>query len=411
MFGKKKEKATYVPSLGTAEQFKNEYKDEHLVIGVSAGNKVYIGANQTPCNNVVVINDNQRSVERQCVIPLIEQGELSYVVYDPNGTYRESLESKMKSIGYDVQLIDFDCEENMSRVDIFEVANMIKNPYWASVILSGSMKCTKEEVAPVHNLFMAIMQYLLAANKKVNIVDMYALFKKIQSNDQGLLLDMIHCAASSKYVNKFNECDEEMKASVCKKLTDRFFKTAWNKCVNPNVFTVTTHKQKTITFVRRVPQKYQYIITMLLFNLMASRVISGEKSLNTVIIDPSNETWYNKELLNNVCKESNGVLSNGVIRVNVKSVVDELSEDSLYLYMHADDEHTKKIIMENLTVDRQTTDQEKREISVKFYRKKPLPNDVLAMTPLTVEELDKLRHCLVIDPTYKTKAFMCERLA
>ena len=224
----KTNKSLYTPVFGTLEDF--------LASNKGADGSLF-------GNNITVINDDKFSVAHQCIMPAILKGNLSYVVFDPDGKYYDEMRDRLVSIGYDVQQVDFDDELNRARVDIFEAVNITRNSYWLAFILAGSIKCDSKEIPVAHSMFVAIMQYLLSSRQSVTIKGVKEVFDSIKSGNTVIINDLASCPESKSSFTKFTEATKEVRESVMKKAAMYFLHTAIRKAHNPNVFAMTTHKK------------------------------------------------------------------------------------------------------------------------------------------------------------------------
>ena len=77
--------------------------------------------------------------------------------------------------------------------------------------------------------------------------------------------------------------------------------------------------------------------------------------------------------------------------------------------MHSDDVATKEYVMDALKVKNQMNEDELKEISEKHFKKKQIPEAVLNSTPITIEELDTIQDCIVIDTKKTARPFRCDK--
>jgi hypothetical protein len=406
-----------MPMFGTADHFMKTYitGEQHIAIGKSGEDLVTATANSEPINDIIVINDDWTSVIQQCIVPTITQRRLSYVVYDPNGDCYARVGSAMKARGYDVQLVDLEDEENLSRVDLFEVANITKSPYWTSIMLTGAIRCEQNEIVVAHSLLMAMMLYSLELDQRIDIKDMVALFDRIKANDKHALLEIKSCKDADQYIRAFECALPALRASVMAKVEERFLRPATLKVSHPNILTITAHKKQTIIFIKRVPKQYRYLITALMFNLTASSVLCEGQDVTTLVIDSMSDEWYNRSLLNKICKESGSAMGQKVAYMRIrKSLEDQrpLSADKkqLLIYMHSDSENTKEYIHNRLLIKNQIAPDEQEQISKSRYHGKAIPVDVMNSSSVSIEELGHLNDCVVIDTSKQVRPFRCERL-
>lgn len=411
----KQQVSKYNPVLSTPDDFMRVYRqgEEHIVIGRNQGSNVGVTAIDPPADSLLVINDNSDEILRQCVIPTVEQSKLSYIIYDPNGAYYNALADKMKARLYDIQVLDLESSMNKSTVDLFEVVNITKNTYWTSVILAGSIKCEGAEIQAAHNLFMTMMEYLLEKKGCIFIEDMQELFNKVSVNDKETLLDMEKCSSAKPSLLRLINADPKDRGSVYKKAAVYFFRDISKKIKNPNIFTVTSHKRKTVTFIKKVPAQYRNLISAMLFNLKVSSILCGDGSASTLIIDTSNEEWYNRKLLENLTREAGDSMDKSVAMMKIRDSFNEsdLSNNGILIYMHSEDYNTRNHVFELLKTKNQLSQEEQVALSTQLYGGKPVPEETLEASPVQIGELSILRDEIVIDLTKNTKAFRCSRLA
>jgi hypothetical protein len=204
----------------------------------------------------------------------------------------------------------------------------------------------------------------------------------------------------------------EVKASVFTKVENKLFDQYYDMLVNPNVFTVTMHNKKTVLFIKRVPGKYRGLVTAMLFNLRASGVLCGDDGLSTMLISTSEDAWYSKTLFDKVCSESDLEDGRNIASMFVKKAIDpnaDLKNDPIVVYMHSDDVSTKEYIYDALKVKNQMNEEELKEISIKHFKKKPIPENVLDSAPIAIDELDTMQDCIAIDPLKMARPFRCDR--
>lgn len=400
----------FAPKFGSSQDFMDAYMKNgvHVVIGHDGENEVGVSIIDPPGDTMFVVNDNFDSVLNQCVAPTVLQEKLSYVIYDPEGKYSESLGTKMRLRGYDVMVVDFADPENKSRLDLFEIANITRNPYWLSVILSGSIKCEKNEIAIAHNLFMSAMQYLLAEKGKLTVEDFCDVCQKIVAIDVDVLRAVRECSTSKDYIEELAKYDMDILRAAYDKISNRLLAGMTLKAKNPNVFTVMAHKKQNVIFVRRVPKEYRYLMTVMLFNLKTSNVVCGYGDVSTLIIDTANEKWYNKAMLKKVTDEAGAIMDRSVGMMTIRGAIDDeakANNNQILIYMHSDDVATREHVFGYLRVGgHQFTHTDTKEKGINVLE------DAMNAAPIPFEELDKLTANIVIDTSGAVKPFMCDRL-
>jgi len=406
----------FAPSFGSVEDFEKRYNDgaTYMAVGRKDGKLIGLSASSAPANNIFLINDNEELAREHYILPLMKQSLSSFVIYDPTEAYYNASADFLHENGYDIQIVDLEDPEHGSRIDLFEVANITRNTYWTSLILSGSVRCNQNEILPAHNLMMAIMQYLLDTKQKITVTETAKLLQGLLGEDSVKTVEDIEaCPAARQYIEKFKASDDDIKHTVCEKIYTHFTRVGYKKLRNPNIFTVAVPKKKTAVFIKDVPAQFRFLITAFLFNLKAVSVLCGDGNVNTVIVNTSEEDWYNKALLDRVCGESAAMMTRGSAVISLKSKLGKEaaeSTDKILLYMHADDEDTKKLVYCYLPMDMQLSDQEKETVSQTFYKGKGVPEDVLRMAPIELKELDAFENMLVIDASRATRPFRCEKI-
>lgn len=413
---KKNEKPTkgvvYSPRFGTLEEFLCEYRtgEEHLSLGRINGHAVGITGIVPPADSILVVNNNKTDVKDTLIAPIVEQCKLSYVIYDPDGKYHDALANKMKSKCYDVQVVDLTDEKHGSRIDVFEIANITKNPYWTAVLLSGSIKCSAEEIVVAHNLLMSLMEYDLQVHGQTSIESICTHFVSLYKRENKILENIAHVEKAVLPFEKFNAADETLRDNVYKKLYAHLLKDLANKIRKPNIFAVTSHKKQTITFIKRVPAAYKNLVATFLFNLKTSGLLCENNDASTLIVDTANDEWYNKELLARMCAEINDEMDKSVISLIIRDAVnsEDFAKKQLIVYMHADDANTKDLIFENLKV-KALNDEIRKEISEKHCKGKELDERILELSPIDKSVLDKNEDCILIDTTKKIRPIQFNR--
>lgn len=425
MFGKKKKKidaiASYRPEMGCFEDLLSTYQgEEHISIGKIGTQRIRVCGDKRPCNEITVINDIQKSVDNQVILPLLKEKTMSYVVYDPYGTYQKETMEMFENSGYDVQIVDIGNKDCLSRINIFEIANITKNSYWTAMILANSIQCTEAELPIAHALLMSMMQYLIQANDKIDIVSLYKLFKSVKEEDSAAWRALQTCPGSQSEIMKVWKTSQEVRTAVFEKLLNSFFKTAVTKTNNPNIFAATAHKKQTIYYVKRVPRKYNYIVTILLFNIKMSNIIFNQGKTSTIIMDTMDAGWYDDLLVRKIEKEIG--INSGMIHLQIRDTIGTptnpyIRDNQLVLFMQSEDEITKKYIIHNLKADQLVTREEMLNIVDSLITKKKqrknkesIIDQLLSISAKDFEDLDKMVGTIVIDTSKTIKPFECERL-
>lgn len=397
----------FTPSFGDANDFVRAYgNSEGVVIARCDGEDVVISA-----GNVLIINDDQDSVVNQCVVPMVDKSNLSCAIYDPDGVYQKALGDVLKKEGYELNVIDLNDEAHKSRIDLFETANITRNAYWTAFVLAEALKCEdKYETKVAQNLFMAMMQYALSDNKKITVESLSQMFESVRARDEWLLEKLHACSASVDYIEEVDGANSDVLENVFTKIESALFVSALDKIKKPNVFTVSAHKVKSAFFIKRVPEEYRWLVTIFLFNFKITSIVCGKNKVNSLIIDASNDDWYDREVLEMIRQGTDSLTDKCAITVAIKGTVSSNDDEQFVVYMKSGEKSTKDYVYNWLTVRNQLTRDEKDKVSIQFFDVKPIPENVLNSAPITRKELDKIGDCIVIDVSKKVKAFRCERL-
>ena len=407
----KAQKNLYVPRCGTLEEFLSTYKtgEEHLTLGRVNGHGLSVTGLVPPADSILIINDNSDDVRKDMLAGIIGQGKLSYVVYDPEGKYCDSLSQRMKSKCYDVQVIDLNDESHSSRIDLFEIANITKNPYWTAVMLSASIGCTENEIIPAHDLLMALMEYDLSMHGTITIESICNSFVKLYKKDEKIIDDLSRTKRAYPHLAKFDENNANIKDSVYKKIYAHLLKDLANKIRKPNIFSVTSHQKQTITFIKSVPSKYKNLIAAFLFNLKSSGVIRENIDVSTAIIDTSADDWYNRDLLKRMCAEISDELDKSTIMIETEPELrrSDFDKRQLIVYMHSASNDTKTMMEDALKVKNLgpailTQIEQERD-------GKALSEEEMELMPIDKSVLDKNEDCILIDTTKKIRPIQFNR--
>lgn len=420
MFGFKKRKekerwmSEFTPSFGTADEFcaKYEQNDEAIVIGKSDDREIRVSISDGSVNKVVILNDSFTSVHKDVVAPILLKGNLSYIIYDEKGLHYDALAETMRSMGYDVQLIDLSDDDNASRINLFETVNITGNPHLLSVVLANSIQCDEQEVDVAYNLLMAMMHFVLSRSGVVDAKELDSLFRQIVTNDNEVMSELENCPGSREHIAQVYNVEADITESVIRKLSDSLFNSMVIKTTEPNVFAITMHHKKTATFIKRVPKQYSYLITALMLNLEESKTMCESNGVTTLIIDSSEEEWYHQDLLHRFHDEDDGVDASccAIVAIKKKLCINENNDDRLLVYMHSEDSATNDFVY-NVLKFKYYPSEERDECSKKYFRDKELPEEILNRAPITIDELKTMSDCLVIDVAHDIKPFRCDRLA
>ncbi len=409
-----KKKIDYKPEFGTVEAFVEKYGqgDKHLIIGRKNNEGIAINAASEPCNDILFINDNSESVRKDIIMPLVRQGNMSYVIYDPDGEYYEALGNNMLDRGYDVQVIDFDDEEKKSRISLFEIVNITQNAYWVATVFASASGCTAEEAPVAHNALMAIMAYLLNTKNAVYAEDLINMMKSVFAKPEETIAMLNKCPSARQHEQKLKGCSHELLKAAIKKCYVLMMKNA-DYVKNPNVFAATAHKKKSVFFVKNVKKENVGIMTSFLFNLRTSGIIFGKGEVNLVIIDASTDKWYSKVLFNRMSKEGN--FEQGTVNVSVRPNVGPddnpyVRPGQLIVYQHSEDEKTRKFVKHFLKASSMLTDDEKANLSKTHFKGKAVPEEAWDKAALSTKQLDRIEYSVFFDTKKTFKPFRCDRL-
>ena len=401
--------------FGKISAFTEAYgNDPHITIAYDRLTPIKVNVSSRPAREITVINSSQYSRDSQFVIPFIKQRNLSYVVYDPDNFYYNTMADNMRDNGYDVQVIDFANKDHRTRIDLFEATNITHNAYWLSIILTSALRCTKEEMPCANSLFVSMMQYLLATEGEIQIEKMYILFKHVKENNEVAFKKMLECRESKLHMERYLGTEDDIKKNVLEKMLTNFFQVAMFKARNANIFSVTAHQKKTIYFVKKAPKKYTFLLTTLLFNIKSTNVLCADNEVCTAIIDIQNDNWCNEELLDRVCDEAG--VSHRVMELHIRDSIGTMdkpcvNDHQLLIYMCTNDYTTKRYIQHCTKVKTTYTDDELKALGAQEFATFGIPQNVYEAAPITMEELENMgRECIIIDMTRKVKPIKVTKL-
>ena len=410
MFGKKKKRIeALAPKMGKIADFMNTYPAERkdLVLGREGLTELAIDVEPNQMNRIMFICNDDAKFANEILLPMIDKQNLSYVIYDPNGSYYEATKDELQRCGYDVEIIDVQDAENKIRIDLFEVVNITKNPYCNALIFANSVKCLNEqETTACVNLFMAIMTFLLARKNSVKMNDMAYIFNQIKAVDATTIKMLVDCAQSYRYIQQFAVTPKEVKRTVLQLIEDNFFNALMPKTSKPNLFIVALSSKKKVFFLKRVSAKYKAITTTLLFNLKASSsLLNTDHDADAVILDTDVESWYNRNMLVALEQENDGILNDGIVNIMIREK--ETEEDChLTLFMNSDDTETVENVYQKLNAANMFTEEEKTDISHRLYGKKPIPEVDFGQYAMPKEEVEHLNGIIVLDKANKVKPIL-----
>ena len=410
MFGKKKKRIeALAPKMGKIADFMNTYPAERkdLVLGREGLTELAIDVEPNQMNRIMFICNDDAKFADEILLPMIDKQNLSYVIYDPNGSYYEATKDELQRCGYDVEIIDVQDAENKIRIDLFEVVNITKNPYCNALIFANSVKCVNEqETTACVNLFMAIMTFLLARKNSVKMNDMAYIFNQIKAVDATTIKMLVNCAQSYRYIQQFAVTPKEVKRTVLQLVEDNFFNALMPKTSKPNMFIVALSSKKKVFFLKRVPAKYKTITTTLLFNLKASSsLLNTDHDADAVILDTNAESWYNRNMLVALEQENDGILNDGIVNIMIREKETEENRH-LTLFMNSDDPETVENVYQKLNAANMFTEEEKTDISHRLYGKKPIPEVDFGQYALPKEEVEHLNGIIVLDKANKVKPIL-----
>ena len=418
MFGSKKQKIMekwaneFVPSFGTTDEFYKKYYQNcsMLAVGRLNNKKICIPLSNNDSNKIVVINDDLDSIHDDIVAPILLKGEMSYMVYDADGKHYAAMARTMRMMGYDVQLIDLASEEHISRINLFEIINITKDPHSLSVVLSNAIGGDEAETDAAYNLLMAIMKCNLAKRGAINAVEVDHMFKQIANGDTAALDELEGCQDAREHIMRVYEVDVAVKVAAINKMAEKLFSSLLDKTKHPNVFAITMHSKKTATFIKAVPEQYRYMMTTMLLNLEMSNAMCECDGITTLILDTSEESWYDKRLLT-IARSTMDDLKNGCFAtIEIMKAIDEnrKSEDGLLIYMHSNDLATNVFVRDNMRLMNYTN--EVAELSKMHFGGQDLPNIVLERAPIDIDELKAIDGAIIIDMSYEMKPMLTDNV-
>lgn len=410
---KVKQPIDFAPVFNLADGFINQYcnTEPSIPIGKYNGRDINVSMGPLKCNDVLVVTNDKIAVQENYIAPILAHGGMSYILYDKNGEYYNRFGNVMRDRGYDVQLVDFADPNHGSRIDLFEIVNTIKNPYWMSLIISSSIKCNAQEVKASHNLFMAMFEYLFSVSDTIDYAALYALFNGIKEKDRDVLSSVIQCEKAQKYMLNLTKIDHDVIKSAYDKVDNLFFKNIFRKIKNPNIYTMAVHQKKTIFFIKEVPARYRVLSTILMMNIKTANVICGYGKPSTLLFTFGDESWYNEPLLDKACDDI-GNMGGSVSELSFRSDIGNESyrrehNKQLIIYCNSKDTVTKDFVMDKTKIKNWTKSGQKM-VSENYFGGKALPSYALEASPITYNELDTLNDSIVIEPCGVSDPFRCD---
>lgn len=410
MFGKKKKRIEALkPTMGKIADFMNAYPAERkdLVLGREGLVELAIDVEPHQMNRIMVINNNAAKFADDILIPMIDKQNLSYVIYDPEGTYYDATKDELQRNEYDVEIIDIQDKSNRLRLDLFEVVNITKNPYCNALIFANSIQCeSAEETETALKLFMAIMTFLLSRKNRVSMSDMSYMFDKIKEKDASVIKMMCDCTQSYRHMQGFAIAPAPIKRTVMKLIDKNFFSVLNEKTCRPNMFVVALSSKKKAIFLKSVPAEYKAITTTLLFNIKASSsLLNTDHDADAVILDTKETNWYNRAMMVALEQENDEALNDGVVNIMVR---DRKTDEDCHLtmFMSSADEATIDDVHQKLNANVMFTEDEKAEISKNLYRNKPIPAEDFGQYAMPKEEVQNLNGIIVLDKDNKVKPIL-----
>lgn len=401
------------PAFGILEDFEKKYANgsDFITIGKFGDHNVNVAINGGAAKKITIINDNEESIFNHCIAPIVAQGKMSYIVYDESGECYERLAEQMREKCYDVQLVDLANEEHPSRINLFEIVNITREPRYLAKFLADTLELENEEKAVAQSLLLAMMQYELAEHGIIDIVALNDLFNQLKMGDETGMLSVENCQYARANILNVYEANSETREAAFQALSEKFFDLAVDKVKNPNIFAITMHNKHSVMFVKKVPEQYRFLVTALMFNLEASNTICGLEGVGTILLNNSEEDWMQQKMLDKIRVESNDVDNGCYFAIDIKKVIDAKAakNNELFVYMHSTDVATNTFVYNHLKL-KNFSDEEQREIAKRVFGSKKLQSEVAERASMDMNEMKSIDGAIAIDVTHEVKPILFDRV-
>ena len=260
-------------------------------IGISVENDLLARS-----NDVLVVSTSHDNNVNQVIIPIIEKGNTSYIVYDPYGDIYGQVEGALKRNKYDIRVVDFSKNSNDSdRVDIFEAANLLDDPAEIVRIIARSFD-NKKDVDIAIPLLEAACRYIMDKGVPLNAKRVAWVLRQLKHNNKRIVGDMaLSPTAGAALKKKTSGVTKEVFFGVINELENRVAPAIQKFGTDPSIYGILTTKKNVAIFIKNIEPQYRFISTAMVYNLMVMSAALEDTSLNTVIIDEKNDSWYDKE--------------------------------------------------------------------------------------------------------------------
>lgn len=248
-------------------------------------------------NDVLIVNDTHRKMIENIIIPMVSQGNLSYVIYDPSGEIYGKTESIFRKNNYDIRVVDF-CDASIGstdRIDFFEMVNINqRTEELARIIANCFDTLLMQQIS--FTLLVAVFEYILFVGSTLSSKRVRWVFDQIKDNNKEIISSIEKCPkAGAALRHNIKGMTRGNIIKVVDKLDNEIIPVMEKYGVNPTIFSVLTMKRNVAIFVKEVSEESNYIATAMIYNLMSLSSITGEdKELNTIIFDNGTDNWYNR---------------------------------------------------------------------------------------------------------------------
>lgn len=297
----KKKKKKRGENLTTAtELFEEKYMKSDVWVPLAVADET-IGisgmAESKRTNDVLIVNDTHKKMIDNILLPMIAQGNLSYVIYDPSGEIYGRAEDILKKNNYDIRVVDF-CDSSISstdRIDFFEMVNINHRTEELAKIISNCFDTVMmQKISFV--LLVAVFEYILELGVEINAARVRWVFNQIKENNKKVVHSINKCPKAGAALRYHIEgMTRGNIVKVIDKLDTEIIPVIEKYGVNPTIYSVLTMKRNVAIFIKSVADESNYIATAMIYNLMSLSSISGDdQELNTVIFDIGTDDWYNR---------------------------------------------------------------------------------------------------------------------
>lgn len=346
-------------------------------VGVSVENDLKVRS-----NDILIINSSHESTIERIFVPIVEQGQTSYIIYDPYGDIYGRLEETLKRKNYDIRIVDFSKNtDSTDRVNIFEAANLLRDPSEIVRIIAGSFENRKDAdvAAP---MIEAVCNYILEKGVELNAARVAWVLRQLKKNNKRIIGDMeLSPLAGAALKKRTSGVTKEVFFGVIDELERRVAPAIEKFGSNPSIYGILTNKKNVAIFVKSVEAQYRFVSTAMMYNLAVMSAALDDFSLNTIVMDEKNDEWYDREEIKRWSDENKN-RKDCIIRLSVR---DKIPAD-MFRYF------APSVVLYNGSVDNLTIDYIYKALEKQYELSK---DDNVAEQIMDRHELETMLDCIV----------------